>query len=161
LPAQLQLGPARLPHEAGKTLPAAAHYTPVVDGSGIQAGLERWGVTLADRAQPGIFSEKNILMVPGLNHEGLAQALQRHSANIHYADPVVYFALPDFPGIGSQKMMVKVAGQTLEQLKNAPFRRITPQPGKPGTARASEPFRWADVLAGDIGAIRRYAPTLL
>jgi predicted amino acid dehydrogenase len=46
-------------------------------------------------------------------------------------------------------------------LKDAPFRRLQPQPGKAGTPRAVDPFQWADVLAGDIGAIRRYAPDRL
>ena len=161
LPTQLQLGSASRPHDIGSTLTGVAKETPVVDGSGIRAGLERWGVILADRAQPGIFSQKHILLVPGLNHDGLAQALRRHSQHIRYADPVVYFALPDFPGVGNRMTLERVAGPTLEQLKDAPFRRITPRPGKPGTPRATKPFRWADVLAGDIGTIRRYAPDRL
>jgi predicted amino acid dehydrogenase len=161
LPAQLRLGNAQRAHESGKTLAAAARVTPVVDGSGVRAGLERWGVILADRAQPGIFSQKRILLVPGLNHEGLAQALKRQGTQIRYADPVVYFALPDFPGVGSRMTLDQMAEPTLEQLKNAPYRRIFPQPGQAGTRRAEKPFRWADVLAGDIGAIRRYAPARL
>lgn len=161
LPAQLRLGAISRPHEVGATLPAFAATTPVVDGSGVRDGLERWGVTLADRAQPGIFAEKHILMVPGLNHTGLAQALSRHSPNVRYADPVVYFALPDFPGAGYRQTLDQAATPTLEQLKDAPFRRLMPQNGRPGTERAVAPFQWADVLAGDIGAIRRYAPARL
>jgi predicted amino acid dehydrogenase len=55
-------------------------------------------------------------------------------------------------------MLDQASRPTLEQLNDAPFRRINPRPGVPGTPRATQPFRWADVLAGDIGAIRRYAP---
>jgi predicted amino acid dehydrogenase len=161
LPAILQLGPAKRPHEVGSTLASEAKTTPLVDGSGVQAGLERWGIILADRSEPGIFSEKHILLVPGMNHDGFAQALQRHSNWIRYADPVVYFAMPDFPGVGSRMTLDQVASPTLEQLKDAPFRRIFPQPGTPGTGRARRPFEWADVLVGDIGAIRRYAPQKL
>ncbi len=161
IPAQLRLGAARRSHEIGSHLAVVARRTPVVDGSGVRAGLERWGVTLADRAQPGIFSQKRILLVPGLNHEGLEHALHRHSPYIRYADPLVYFALPDFPGVGNYNTLKRVATPTLEQLKDAPFRRIYPQPGRPGVPRAEPPFRWADVLAGDIGAIRRYAPARL
>ncbi len=117
MPAQLALGSARRAHDLGVQLAAAAQHTPLVDGSGVRSGLERWGVILADRAQPGIFSKKHILMVPGLNHEGLIQALLKHSSKIRYADPVVYFALPDFPGVGSQQMLEQVAGPTLVQLK--------------------------------------------
>ncbi|MCX7851471.1 MAG: serine carboxypeptidase [Caldilineales bacterium] len=158
IPAVLQLGPAQVEHEIGARLRRVAQVTPVVDGSGIRAGLERWGVILADRAQPGIFAQKRVLMTPGLNHPGLAQALQRRGSAIRYADPVVYFALPDFPGVGAKMTLEQAAGPTLEQLKDAPFRRIYPQPGKPGQPRSPDPFRWADLIAGDIGAIRRYAP---
>jgi predicted amino acid dehydrogenase len=163
LPSKLELGPFSRPHEIGQTLAgtAVAQTTPVVDGSGIRAGLERWAVILADRAQPGIFAQKHILMVPGLNHPGLTQALSRRSPAVHYADPVVYFGLPQFPGIGSKVTLNRAAPGTLDQLKNAPFRRITPQPGTAGTTRAVAPFEWADVIAGDIGAIRRYAPAQL
>ncbi len=158
MPGLLELGSARREHEDGRTLPDSAKITPVVDGRGIRAGLERWGIILADRAEPGIFSQKRILMVPGVNHNGLAQALSRHSPTIRYADPVIYFALPNFPGLGGKLTLQQAAGPTLEQLKSAPFRRIFAQPGVPGTPRYTESFQWADVIAGDIGAILRYAP---
>lgn len=161
LPARLELGPFSKPHEIGQTLTAVAQTTPVVDGSGIRAGLERWGVILADRSQPGIFAQKHILMLPGLNHPGLTQALGRRSPNIRYGDPIVYFALPQFPGVGSQLSLNRAAPGTLDQLQNAPFRRIKPQAGQPGTPRTTDAFEWADVIAGDIGAIRRYAPAEL
>lgn len=161
LPAELELGGVRVPHTVGATLPTAAVQTPVVDGSGIRPGLERWGVILADRAEPGIFSQKRILMAPGLNHGGLVQAFSRRTPHLQYGDPVIYFALPDFPGVGSTRTLEQAVRPTLEQLKNDPFRRILPQPGKPGTERSAKPFEWADVIAGDIGAIRRYAPAVL
>jgi predicted amino acid dehydrogenase len=161
LPTQLKLGGVVRPHEIGAGLLAAAKTTPVVDGSGVRDGLERWAVALADRAQPGIFAEKNILLTPGLNHSGLAQALGRHSSHIRYGDPIIYFALPDFPGAGYRQTLDQAAAPTLEQLKDAPFRRLVPRDGRPGTNRSPSPFQWADVLAGDIGAIRRYAPARL
>jgi len=161
MPVLLELGSAQREHKDGRSIPEKAKVTPVVDGRGIRAGLERWGVILADRAEPGIFSQKRLLMVPGVNHNGLAQALSRHSPTIRYADPVVYFALPNFPGIGGKITLQQAAGPTLEQLKNAPFRRIFAQPGTPGTPRYTESFKWADVLAGDIGTILRYAPEYL
>jgi predicted amino acid dehydrogenase len=161
LPARLELGAQVRFHEEGEKLPGMAVKTPVVDGRGIRAGLERWGVILADRAEPGIFSQKRVLMTPGLNHMGLAQALGRHSSSIRYADPVLYFALPHFPGVGSKLTLDQAAGPTLEQLSGAPFRRIMPQAGNAGTVRSPDPFIWADIIAGDIGAIRRYAPQSL
>ena len=139
-PIRLSLGRHAVTHPDGESLRKAAQVTPVVDGSGLRAGLERWGVTLADRMQPGIFAQKRILMVPGVNHEGMAAALRRRGSEVRYADPVVYFALPDVPGAGSPQSLDRAARLTLEQLKNAPFRRITPQPGVPGTPRSPKPF---------------------
>lgn len=161
LPIDLELGRVHVQHTVGATLPAAANGIPVVDGSGIRSGLERWGVTLADRAEPGIFSEKRILMLPGVNHAGLAQALGRHSPHLRYADPEIYFGLPDVRLVGSRYTLDQAAAPTLERLKTAPFTKITPSAGPeegpratPVAARAA----WADVLAGDMGAIRRFAP---
>lgn len=161
LPALLRLGHLTRPHAVGAHLAAAAPRTPVVDGSSIRDGLARWGVILADRAQPGIFSKKRVLMVPGLNQTGLAQGLGRHAGSLRYADPLVYFGLPALPGVGARQTMEQMARPTLEQLHDAPFRRLQPQAGTPGTPRAPQAFRHADVIAGDIGAIRRYAPARL
>lgn len=154
----LELGGSKQTHVVGHSLRGIAEKTPVVDGRSIRAGLERWGIILADRAEPGIFSQKRILMVSGLNHNSLASALERRSPQIRYADPILYFAMPNFPGVGSKITLAQASAPTLEQLKEQPFRRITPQPGTPGTPRYTEAFEWADLLAGDIGAIRRYAP---
>ncbi len=158
LPASLQLGPAHAQHVEGSQLHELATQTPVVDGSGIRAGLERWGVILADRAQPGIFSGKRVLMVPGLNHNGLIQALERRAADVRYADPFIYFGWPRMPGVGSGATLNRAARAQVDRLSDAPFRRIYPQAGSAKRQRTSMPFMWADVIAGDIGAIRRYAP---
>jgi len=161
IPAHLELGGRRHPHAVGSALPSAARRTTVVDGSGIRPALERWAVTLAQRAEPGIFSKKRILMVPGLNHGGLAQALSRFSPEIRYADPAIYFSLPDAPGVGHPKTLRQAAPSTLKWLRSAPFQRLAPHPDQPGRPSTTALFRWADVLAGDVGAIRRHAPERL
>lgn len=161
LPRYLRLGSARRMHRSAGSLPDEARQSPVVDGSGIRGGLERWGVILADRSNPGIFSQKRVLMVPGLNHEGLAQALGRRSSALQYADPIMFFSLPGAPGIGSSQTLEQFAGPTLDRLQEAPFRLLNAQPGLPHHKRDNRPFEWADIIAGDIGAIRRYAPTSL
>ncbi len=160
-PASLRLGHEARAHLLGASLKSVAQKTPVVDGGGVRDGLERWAVMLADRAQPGIFAEKFILVVPGLNHRGLVDELAKHSSKVRYADPFVFFNLPNFPLVGSPTTLERMAGPTLDRLKEAPFRRITPQAGVPHMHRPESPFHSADVLAGDIGAIRRYSPALL
>lgn len=161
MPTTLRLGGVTRPHAAGASLREAATTTPVVDGDGVRGGLERWGVILADRAEPGIFAHKRVLMVPGLNHAGMVEALQRHVGRLRYADPLIYFNLPRLPGVGDHRTLDQAAARTLDQLHDAPFRRLFPEPGTPGTPRASAVFDRADVIAGDIGAIRRHAPDRL
>lgn len=154
----LKLGRETIEHAGAERLFGVARQTPVVDGQGVRAAMERWAVRLADEAEPGIWSRKRVLMAPGLNHGGLAQALGQFTENLRYADPVVYFALPAPSTIASAEALRTAAGITLAQLRNASFRRIFPQAGRPGQPRNPQPFAWADVIAGDMGAIRRYAP---
>lgn len=157
--AKLNLGSASVTHAAGAELRKAAKQTPVLDGGGIRGALERWAVRLASEAQPGIFSQKNVLMVPGLNHRGLAAALEETAAEVSYADSIIYFRLP--APLGNNLALDRGAGPALAQLKDEPFRRIFPLAGTPGVPRVEGPFQHADVLAGDMGAIRRYAPAEL
>lgn len=158
MPAQLKLGAATRAHVDGSALRELVTQTPLVDGGDVRDGLERWAVMLADRAQPGIFAEKYLLMAPGLNHSGLTDEIVKHSPAVRYADPFIFFNLPDFPGVGSKKALEQVAAPTLEQLAQLPFKRVHARAGIPHAHRAESPFTHADVLVGDIGAIRRYAP---
>lgn len=158
---QLRLGKARVNHPKSARLFTIAQQTPVVDGGGVRAAMERWAVRLAAEAQPGIFSRKRMLMAPGLNHSGLAQALSQYSEELRYADPIVYFALPPAPGVGAADLLSTVSQATLTQLQDYSFERLFPQPGIANRPRSPKLFEWADVIAGDIGGIRRYAPEQL
>ena len=157
--AKLNLGSVSVTHAVGAQLRKSAKQTPVLDGGGIRGALERWAVRLASEAQPGLFSQKNVLMVPGLNHRGLAAALEETAADISYADSIIYFRLPT--ALGNNVALDRGAGPVLAQLKDEPFRRLFPLAGTPGVSRVEAPFQRADVLAGDMGAIRRYAPAEL
>ena len=157
----LQLGKAKVAHPTSAPLFEIAQQTPVVDGAGVRAAMERWAVRLAAEAQPGIWSRKRVLMAPGLNHNGLAQALEQYADSVHYGDPLVYFALPPVPGVGSTETLARVAEPTLNQLRAYPFRRLFPQAGTTSRPRSPKLFDWADILAGDMGGIRRYAPPQL
>jgi len=157
LPVELELGPARRVHAKTARLLSAARRAPVVDGSGVRGGLERWGIQLAHRAQPGIFNQKRVLLVPGLNHNGMAQALGRRASHLAYADPEVFFGLPDLPGVGSRVSLGAIAGPTLDRLQHAPLRRLRSSPG-PGSRILGGHARRADVLAGDLGTILRFGP---
>lgn len=134
----------------------AATSTPVVDGEGVRNALEQWAVRLVSERHPGTFTAKRILLTPAMNHEGLAQALQVYAQTVHYADNVIYFALPK--AIVGPAGLARYAGPALRQLRQTPPQHLWPPPGHPQQRRAEGPFRWADVLAGDMGSIRRFAP---
>jgi predicted amino acid dehydrogenase len=155
LPLSLSLGHARVAYGPTASLAEAATRTPVVDGGRIRAGLERWGTRLADRAEPGIFSDKRILMLPGLNHPGLAAALGEHGRVVRYGDPAVFFDLPQFPGVGARATLERAAGPMLDTLRRDPLVRLFPsdQP----VDRRGRLVRRADLLAGDVQRIRRWA----
>lgn len=158
IPMNLELGNAHRVYQVGRELAASATETPVVDGGGVRPGLERWSVVLADRAEPGIFSQKRVLMVPGLNHVGLANAIGRLTPRISYYDPEIFFGVPDVPGVGSPQTLGTADAPTLETLKDAPLDKISPS-SEPIAQHATQHFRWADVIAGDASTIRHFAPT--
>lgn len=132
LPAELTLGSVHHPHLAGAKLIAAAKCTPIVDGSGIRAGSATLGCDPRRPRPTWHLCPKAHSHDAGINHSGLAQALGRRKSTLRYADPLIYFALPDRPGVGSKRTLDQAAAPTLEQLKYVPFRRLHPQPGQAG-----------------------------
>jgi predicted amino acid dehydrogenase len=160
IPITLRLGGSTRRDTVGATLAATARV-PIVDGSALRDGLERWGVTLADRAQPGIFGGTKILFVPGVNHPGLVQTLARRGRAVRYADRVVVFGVSDIPAMGRRHATEKASSRTLERLEQLPLALLNPPSGNGRISRIAAPFRWADVIAGDIGTIRCYAPDRL
>ena len=90
--------------------------------------------------EPGIFSQKRVLMVPGVNHVGLANALGRMTPRIHYYDPEIFFGVPDVPGVGAPQTLGTADAPTLEVLKDAPLDQLSP-PVEVTPHRATQHFR--------------------
>jgi len=158
MPVVLRLGPAQLTHSQVEEVRAAARMTPVVDGSGIRPALERWGVVLANRQEPGIFAEKRVLMMPGLNHTGLASSLAGHGCQVRYADPILFFGLSHVPGVARSATLEQAAEAILEALRNDPPERFFPAV-RPRPARGLDSLvAWADLLVGNAATIRCFAP---
>lgn len=154
----LSLGGSTTKHLNADRLFTLVHQSPVVDGCGVRDAMERWAVRSAADLQPGIWSRKRMLMVPGLNHTGLAQALGQYSQEIRYADPAIYFSLPAASMSGQFENLDIAEAFTLSQLRSFSFGRLFPTAGPAGDDQYLKSFTWADVLAGDIGAIRRFSP---
>ena len=160
-PVKLQLGSEERLHAVGGRLLEAATMTPVVDGSSVRSALERWGVMLAERAEPGIFTDRRVLMVPGLNHGGMAHALSLRARQVRYADTAMFFGPVRLPGIGkigSPTTGARLARAALRRLRRLPVECFTPPTGRADENPGTRSYRWAEVLAGDLSLIRRLAP---
>lgn len=152
----LQVGRDRVRHLYADRLEAASETTPLVTGRGVRGAFERWAIRLVNENEPGIFTRKRVLLAPGLNHNGLADGLAAFTEQRRYAEPIFYWNLPS-PAT-SEAAFRQLAPRILDVVHDKPFRRIFPQAGTPGEDRSAAPFEWAQIIAGDIPAIRRYAP---
>ncbi|MEZ4644722.1 MAG: hypothetical protein R3E31_18645 [Chloroflexota bacterium] len=130
----------------------------MVNGRIIRAGLER-GVILADRAQPGIFAQKHILMVPvsvtTVWPKGPAQLQHSLRRSRHLLCPAP---------IPRRRQPHDIRSRRLALLLNnskKPHSAVSSHNPRSRHTACRRTFQWADVLAGDIGAIRRYAPAEL
>ncbi|MDQ3248717.1 MAG: serine carboxypeptidase, partial [Chloroflexota bacterium] len=156
---RLEMGRERVNHIYSDRLAASSVQTPLVDGHGVRGAFERWAVRLINEAEPGIFTRKRVLFAPGLNHSGLADSIATFTEQRRWAEPVFYFDLPS--ATTGEAAMRQITGRILEVVHDKPFRRIFAQAGTPGRPRSQTPFAWAQIIAGDIPAIRRYASAQL
>jgi predicted amino acid dehydrogenase len=155
MPLELVLNGSHMRHIAADLLESAARTIPVVDGRGVRGAFERWSVRLLNEMEPGLFSRKHLLFAPGLNHEGLVNGVSAFTENRRWADPLFYFNLPAATGDLAMRQM---SDRILDATHDKPYRRIFAQAGAPGIARQAAAFNWAQIIAGDISAIRRYGP---
>ncbi|GAB4216317.1 MAG: hypothetical protein OHK0022_57310 [Roseiflexaceae bacterium] len=155
-----RVGAARYPHHEAIHIAAGAQRTPVVDGGGMKATLERWAVQQAGRMLHGAFSYRRILVTSGLEHYPLAQALAQYDAELRFGDPIFQLRLPFLPTPRTLAQLAFYAATTLPITALLPYRVLHPAGlGKEGhDPRAEGLFRWANVVAGDFAYIRRFAP---
>ena len=162
MPRRLRLAHATRVHPQGHALFECVRKTPVVDGGGVRAGLERWAIKLAERAQPGIFSQKRVLMLPGLQHVGMSDALGARAQSVRYADPAVFFGLPQILGIGARRTAASAAPATLngliETVRQAPWPAPAARVNGGALAKSCD---WADILAGNGAMILHHGPRSL
>jgi predicted amino acid dehydrogenase len=156
---ELRLGRERVKHQWAAGIEAASKRTPLADGHAVRGAFERWAIRLVSEREPGIFARRRVLLAPGLNHNGLADGLAAFSDQRRWAEPVFYYNLPG--AATGEVAMRQMTHRILEVVQDKPYRRIFPQAGEPGQPRSAMPFEWAQIIAGDLPAIRRYAPQTL
>jgi len=146
-------------HQDTKRLYDAAKTTPITDGADLKGTLERWAIKWVVKKRPGIFDNRNVLVMSGLDRWGASEVIGEYTNNFIFGDFMYAVKLPI--ALHSLKAVASVARWLLPILTNIPFEAIYPTGRRQETVRPifQKPIKWADVILGDYHYIRRYAPS--
>ena len=139
-------------------LAANARVTPVVDGSGIKNTIERETLERLHREGTVDLSDKNVLVVCGVDRFGMAECAAKLAKSVIYGDLMFNVGLP-IP-MRSWRTLTVVARALLPLVCILPFKWLYPTGEKQEkiTPKYEKYFRWADVVAGDFKIIGRFMP---
>lgn len=139
-------------------LASNAKISPVVDGSGIKNTLERETIEWLHKEGIVDFTDKNVLVVCGVDRFGMAEAISRLAKSVVYGDLMFNVGVP-IP-IRSYGGLNIVARTLLPIVCILPFKWVYPTGEKQEkiTPKHEKYFRWADVIAGDYKIIGRFMP---
>jgi predicted amino acid dehydrogenase len=152
------VGGRKYVHQDTIRLVNAAKETPVVDGAGLKQTLERWAIKWVLEKRPGLFDNRKILVMSGLDRWGISEVLGEYTKNFIFGDFMYALKIPI--AMRSLKSVAATARWLMPILTNIPFEAIYPTGHRQDTVRPifQKPFAWADVIVGDYHFIRRYAP---
>ncbi len=159
----LQVGKMRYTLRDAVRLAAQAKRTPVLDGSGLKASLEKRVVERL-HAEVGL-QNKKVLMVSAVERFGMAEALTETGARMRYGDLIFILNVP-LP-LRSLTTVRGLARALLPVALHAPISWLYPTGAaqEQGSGRFSSLYTsfyaWAEVIAGDWHLIRRYLPERL
>ena len=140
------------------SLAANAKTTPVVCGAALKDTLER---LVVEQLEPVIgWQDRKVLMVAGVDRFGMAEALDKHGADVLYGDLIFALGVPI--RLHSLNALARAARLLLPVISRLPFKWIYPTGSKQTVTRQdgkAHYFNQAEVIAGDFHYIRRYAPS--
>jgi hypothetical protein len=144
-----------------RRIASAATRTPVVCGAGLKDSLERRAVAALD-ASVG-WSGRRTLLTLAVDRFGMAESLLQHGADVRFGDLMFGLGLPvPLHTFRQMDFVARTLGPIVTRL---PFSWLYPtgkKQDRPATdERYAAHYRWAEVVAGDWHAIRRYAPARL
>lgn len=153
----LYIGRKRYPFRDAQKLAAQAKHTPVVCGAGIKNTLERRVVERLNTAFS--LEDKKVFMVSAGDRWGMAEALSRTGAEVHYGDFISLLGLPlPIRNLNTSRVL----GHALMPIfRHLPIRWIYPTGNaqeQDGAGNISRFYAWADVIAGDWHLVRRHLP---
>ena len=140
---------------------SAAVKTPIVCGAGLKDSLERRAVAALEPVVG--WQDRRTLMSLGVDRFGMSEALLQHGADVRFGDVMFGLGVPiPLRTFGQMSVLATLFGPIVTQV---PIKWLYPTGSKQDTVatneRYVEHYRWADVVAGDWHAIRRYAPARL
>lgn len=144
-----------------RVMAAGARQTPVVCGAGLKDTLERRAVAALE---PTVgWRGRRVLLTLSVDRFGMAEALVEHAADVRFGDLMFALGLP-WP-LRSMPAVDRLARILAPPLTKLPIAWLYPTGAKQTKTTTSERFaahyRWAEVVAGDWHAIRRFAPARL
>lgn len=145
-------------HQEIQQVADAAWTTPVADGLHVKSTLERWAISRVAKQQPGIFGQKRIFVVSGIERYDLAKVLGGFTDQITFGDPIFHLNLPF--ALRSFRQLERYADLALPSLCRSAYGRLYPvgQEQDMHSPRAARYFERAHIIAGDFAYIRRFAP---
>ncbi len=138
-------------------LARAAKKTPVVDGSGLKATLERRAVHALDERIG--FKGKRVLIPSAVDRFGMAEAFHQVGARTLYGDIIFALGLP--VPLSNPTQLAVLARVFLPLFTKLPFAWLYPTGKKQEEQKLdwrTRYFEWAEVIAGDFLYIRRHLP---
>ncbi|MBN1137532.1 MAG: serine carboxypeptidase [Anaerolineae bacterium] len=155
---QLRVGQRTYGHRQAQQIASAAHITPVVDGAHLKETLERWAISRVAEQRPGIFDQKCVLVLSGIDRYGVAEALSLYTPHLSFGDPIFQLNIPFT--LRSFRQLERYASLVLPVLCRG--RCGAPSPASADrdvrTPRGSRYFQKAEIIAGSYDYIRRFAP---
>ncbi len=145
----------------GVRLRDAARTTPVVDGSGVKATLERRAVE-ALVADGTVGPGTPVLLVSALDRFGMAEAFAAAGCALRSGDLMFTAGIPYL--IESLDELQELARRLLPQVSRLPFGMLYPtgtEQDKAPDARFRAAYEEAEIVAGDFHFIRRHLPERL
>jgi predicted amino acid dehydrogenase len=145
-------------HKQIQQVASVAQATPVVDGVHVRNTLERWAIGQVANQHPGIFGQKRVFVVSGIDRYGMAQVLCTFTQQVLFGDPIFHLNLP-LP-LRSFKQLERYASLVLPALCRAPYGKLYPVGLEQDlrSLRGVKVFDQAHIIAGDYAYIRRFAP---
>lgn len=147
------------PVEEIQALVKVATRTPVVDGSNLKGTFERWAVAWFHEKFPEELRDTTRVFIPcGAERWHMAKVLSEYTSNLEFGDAMMHYGWP-WP-LRGLPAFERYASWFLEWVAQKPYKALYPTGARQAevSPKFTRAFRKAEVIAGGLHYIRRYAP---